>query len=102
MSRSVIIDAIRTPIGRGKPNGVLAGVHPVDLEAAVLRGLVERTGIDPADIDDVIGGAVSQVGEMQGCKRRNCGSSEPGACPSSIQKRSSAANPRLTYGWRVE
>src|SRR6478735_10909534 len=64
MSRSVIIDAVRTPIGRGKPNGALAGVHPVDLEAAVLQGLVERTGIDPADVDDVIGGAVSQVGEQ--------------------------------------
>ncbi len=41
MSRSVIIDAVRTPIGKGKPNGALAGVHPVDLEAAVIRGLVE-------------------------------------------------------------
>jgi acetyl-CoA acyltransferase len=64
MSRSVIIDAVRSPIGRGKPGGALAGVHPVDLEAAVLQGLVERTGIDPGRIDDVIGGAVSQVGEQ--------------------------------------
>ena len=64
MSRSVIIDAVRTPIGRGKPTGALAGVHPVDLEAAVIRGLVERTGIEPVDVDDVIGGAVSQVGEQ--------------------------------------
>jgi len=64
MSRSVIIDAVRTPIGKGKPNGALAGIHPVDLEAAVLAGLVERTGIDPAQVDDVIGGAVSQVGEQ--------------------------------------
>ena len=64
MSRAVIIDAVRTPIGKGKPTGSLAGVHPVDLEAHVLRGLVERTGIDPVEIDDVIGGTVSQVGEQ--------------------------------------
>ncbi|WP_426573157.1 thiolase family protein [Aquihabitans sp. McL0605] len=64
MSRSVIIDAVRTPIGKGKPTGALAGVHPVDLEAHVLQALVERTGIDPAEVDDVIGGTVSQVGEQ--------------------------------------
>lgn len=64
MSRAVIIDAVRTPIGRGKPTGALAGVHPVDLEAHVLEAIVERTGLDPAQVDDVIGGAVSQVGEQ--------------------------------------
>jgi acetyl-CoA acyltransferase len=64
MSHAVIIDAVRTPIGRGKPTGALAGVHPVDLEAAVLEAIVERNGIDPNEIDDVIGGAVSQVGEQ--------------------------------------
>ena len=64
MSRAVIIDAVRTPIGKGKSTGALHGVHPVDLEAAVLAGLVERTGIDPGIVDDVIGGAVSQVGEQ--------------------------------------
>ena len=63
-SRAVLIDAVRTPIGRGKPTGALAGVHPVDLEAAVLSALVERNGLDPARVDDVIGGAVSQVGEQ--------------------------------------
>src|SRR4051794_35940417 len=71
MSRSVIIDAVRTPIGRGKPTGALAGVHPVDLEAGVLRGLVERTGIDPVEADDVIGGAASQVGEQSLTVTRN-------------------------------
>ena len=64
MSRAVIIDAVRSPIGRGKATGALAGLHPVDLEATVLQGLVERTGIDPGRLDDVIGGAVSQVGEQ--------------------------------------
>ncbi|WP_329061342.1 thiolase family protein [Amycolatopsis sp. NBC_01480] len=64
MTDAVIIDAVRTPIGKGKPNGRLAGVHPVDLHAHALRSLVERTGIDPARIDDVISGAVGQIGEQ--------------------------------------
>ena len=61
---AVIIGAVRTPIGKGKVGGALHGVHPVDLEASVLEALVERTGLDPARIDDVIGGTVSQVGEQ--------------------------------------
>ena len=64
MTDAVIVDAVRTPIGRGKPNGALSGVHPVDLHAHALRSLVERTGIDPARIDDVISGAVGQIGEQ--------------------------------------
>jgi acetyl-CoA acyltransferase len=64
MRDAVIIDAVRTPIGKGKPGGALSSVHPVDLLAHTLRGLVDRTGIDPATIDDVIGGCVSQVGEQ--------------------------------------
>ncbi|MFE0019523.1 thiolase family protein [Amycolatopsis sp. NPDC059021] len=64
MTDAVIIDAVRTPIGKGKPNGTLAGVHPVDLHAHAIRSLVERTGIDPARVDDVISGAVGQIGEQ--------------------------------------
>ncbi|SOD70807.1 acetyl-CoA acyltransferase [Jatrophihabitans sp. GAS493] len=64
MTDAVIIDAVRSPIGKGKPNGGLAGVHSVDLHAHSIRQLVARTGIDPALIDDVIGGAVGQVGEQ--------------------------------------
>ncbi len=64
MRDAVIVDAVRTPIGRGKPSGALHSVHPVDLMAHSLRTLVERTGIDPALVDDVIGGVVSQVGEQ--------------------------------------
>jgi acetyl-CoA acyltransferase len=60
----VIIDAIRTPIGRGKPGGALSQVHPVDLLAGVLKKIVERNGIDPGAVDDVIIGCVSQVGEQ--------------------------------------
>jgi acetyl-CoA acyltransferase len=61
---AVIVDVVRTPIGKGKPGGSLHEVHPVDLLATTLRALVQRTGIDPALIDDVIGGAVDQVGEQ--------------------------------------
>ncbi len=64
MADAVIVDAVRTPIGKGKPNGALHDVHPVDLFAHSLRALVDRTGIDPARIDDVIGGVVTQVGEQ--------------------------------------
>ncbi len=62
MSDVVIIDAVRSPIGRR--NGGLAGVHPSDLLAAVLAALVERTGIDPSEVGQVVGGCVSQVGEQ--------------------------------------
>ena len=62
MSEVVIIDAVRTPIGRR--NGGLASVHPADLLAGVLAELVSRTGIDPAEVDQVVGGCVSQVGQQ--------------------------------------
>ena len=61
---AVIVGAVRTPIGKGKASGALHGVHPTDLLAHSLRTLVERTGIDPADVDDVIAGAVTQVGDQ--------------------------------------
>jgi acetyl-CoA acyltransferase len=64
MSHAVIVDAIRTVSGRGKPGGLLSAFHPVDLLAQVLQSLVERNGIDPAQIDDVIGGCLSQVGQQ--------------------------------------
>ena len=64
MTEAVIVDAVRTPSGRGKPGGMLSGIHPVDLLATVLRALVDRSGIDPAQVDDVIGGCLSQVGRQ--------------------------------------
>ena len=64
MTDAVIVDAVRTPIGRR--NGALAGIHPADLSAHVLEALVERTGIDPAIIDDVMWGCVSQHSEQAG------------------------------------
>ena len=66
MDNAVIIDAIRTPSGRGKAGGALAGVHPVDLLAGVLETLVERNGLDPVLIEDVIVGCAQQVGEQAG------------------------------------
>jgi acetyl-CoA acyltransferase len=64
MRDAVIVDAVRTPIGKGKPGGALHGVHPVQLLGGAIRELIQRTGIDPALVDDVIGGTVSQVGEQ--------------------------------------
>jgi acetyl-CoA acyltransferase len=62
MRDAVIVDAVRTPVGRR--GGAYADVHPVDLSAHVLNALAERTGIDPTVIDDVVWGTVSQVGEQ--------------------------------------
>src|SRR5262245_34087106 len=61
---AVIVDTVRTPIGKRK--GALSGWHPSDLLGHALRGLLERTDVDPGAIDDVVGGCVSQAGE-QGC-----------------------------------
>jgi acetyl-CoA acyltransferase len=62
MRDAVIVGAVRTPVGRRK--GGLAGVHPVDLAGHVLRALEQRAGFDPADVEDVTWGCVSQVGEQ--------------------------------------
>ncbi len=65
MRDAVIVEAVRTPVGRGKPGkGALNPIHPVDLLAHSLREVVDRSGIDPERIDDVIGGTVDQVGEQ--------------------------------------
>lgn len=64
MRTAVIVDAVRTPSGRGKPGGALSGIHPVDLAAHVLRATLERNGLDSRQIDDVLVGCVSQVGEQ--------------------------------------
>lgn len=72
MTDAVIVSAVRTPIGIGKPGkGVLSDIHPVDLSAIVLREVVARAGIDPAEVDDVIWGCVSQVGEQGANIARN-------------------------------
>ncbi|MGJ6124782.1 thiolase family protein [Mycolicibacterium sp. Y3] len=61
---AVIVGAVRTPIGKGKANGALHDVLPADLLAHSLRELIARTGVDPAQVDDVIAGAVTQVGDQ--------------------------------------
>jgi acetyl-CoA acyltransferase len=62
MAEAVIVEAVRSPIG--KRNGGLSGVHPADLSAQVLNGLVDKAGIDPGIVDDVIWGCVMQAGEQ--------------------------------------
>ena len=60
----VIVDIVRSPMGRGKAGGSLSEVHPADLLAQTFAGLIERTGIDPGLVDDLIIGCVSQAGEQ--------------------------------------
>lgn len=64
MPEAVIVDVIRTASGRGKPGGALSGIHPASLLAQVIASLVERNGIDGAQIDDVIAGCVGQAGDQ--------------------------------------
>jgi len=94
MQRAVIVEAVRTPTGRR--NGMLKDWHAVDLAAEALRAVVERSGVDPGAVEDVIMGCVSQVGEQAGNIARNavltaglpesvCGTTVDRACGSSQQ-----------------
>jgi acetyl-CoA acyltransferase len=65
MRDAVIIDAVRTPVG--KRNGALSGIHPVDLSAHVLTALADRSSLEPSQVEDVIWGCVSAVGEQSAC-----------------------------------
>lgn len=64
MSEVYIVEAVRTPVGRGKENGALHGIHPVDLLGGVLDELVTRAGVEKGQIDDIIAGCVSPIGEQ--------------------------------------
>lgn len=64
MNEAVIVDVVRTASGKGKPGGALSGVHPTDLLAGVLTSLVQRNGLDPALVDDVIAGCVQQASDQ--------------------------------------
>ena len=67
MRDAVIVEALRSPIARGKPGrGELSGLHPAQLLAELQFGVVERAGIDPAEVEQVIGGCVTQAGEQAG------------------------------------
>jgi acetyl-CoA acyltransferase len=61
-----VIDVVRTPFGKGRPTGALAAAHPVDLLATTLNAALERVGIEPDVVEDVITGCVQQVGEQSG------------------------------------
>src|SRR5947208_1145603 len=62
MGEAYIVGAVRSPIGRKK--GKLSGLHPTDLLGTVLKGLLERAGVDPLQVDEVFGGCVTQTGEQ--------------------------------------
>jgi acetyl-CoA acyltransferase len=64
VAKAVIVDAVRSPMGKGKATGALASVHPVDLLGQVLASLVARNDLDPATVDDVVIGCVGQNGEQ--------------------------------------
>src|SRR5260370_38317734 len=72
MNSAVIVDAVRSPLAKGRAadgdrlGGALSGLHPVELLSQVFSRLFARNGIDPATVDDVITGCVSQVGEQSG------------------------------------
>ena len=100
MAEALIVDAVRTPIGRR--NGALAGVRAEELAAQVLNGLVSRHDVDPGEIEDVQMGCVSQVGEqalnvarmsalVAGWPETVCGTSVDRQCGSSMQTAFNAA-----------
>ena len=70
MSDAFLVDAVRTPVGRR--GGALADVHPADLGAHVIRALVERTGVDPLAVEDVLFGCVDAIGPQAGDIARTC------------------------------
>ncbi|RFU20540.1 steroid 3-ketoacyl-CoA thiolase [Geodermatophilus marinus] len=69
MAEAVIVDAVRTPVGRRR--GALSGVHPAELLGIAQRALVERNGLDPAIVGQVVGGCVTQAGEQSNNVTRN-------------------------------
>jgi acetyl-CoA C-acetyltransferase len=68
--QAYIVDAVRTPTGRKK--GGLAGIHAADLGAHVINALMQRTGVDPAAVEDVVFGACDQIGPLAGDVARTC------------------------------
>lgn len=70
MTEAFIVDAVRSPVGRR--GGSLSTVHPADLGAHSIAALIERTGVDPNAVDDVVFGNVDSVGPQAGCIARTC------------------------------
>ncbi|HEV3234977.1 MAG TPA: steroid 3-ketoacyl-CoA thiolase [Candidatus Dormibacteraeota bacterium] len=69
MPEAVIVEAARTPIGRR--NGVLSTLHPTEMLAAAIKGVLERSGVDPGDVEQLVGGCVTQAGEQASNVTRN-------------------------------
>ena len=86
---AVIVDVVRTPVGRGKVGGGLSSVHPADLLAGQLEALVRRSDLDPALVEDVVVGCAQQVGEQAGNIGRNAvlGAGFPESVPSTTLNR---------------
>jgi acetyl-CoA acyltransferase len=97
MREAVIVEAVRTAVGRR--NGKLAGIHPVDLLANILAGLIDRTGIDPEVVDDVIAGCVSQVGEQSLNVARNAwlGAGLPDSVPATTVDRQCGSSQQAVH-----
>ena len=70
MNHAVIVDAVRTPVGRSKAGGAFTELHPTELLAQLLQAVVTRNHLDPGQVDDVITGCVSQAGEQSGTPGR--------------------------------
>jgi len=103
MPSAVIIDAVRSPMGRGKESGALAGLHPSDLLAQILHALVERTGIDPAMIDDVLVGCVGQAGEQSATPGRQAllAAGWPTSVPATtIERKCGSGQQAIDFAWQ--
>lgn len=96
---AVIVEAVRTPVGRGKAGGALSAIQPTDLLALTLRALVNRAGIDPGVIDDVIAGCVQQVGEQAGNIAHNAvlGAGFPYTVPGTSLNRQCGSSQQATH-----
>lgn len=70
MNDAVIIDAVRSPMAKGKAGGALSGLHSVELLGQVIKGLMDRVDVDPGEVDDVVCGCVSQVADQAGTPGR--------------------------------
>jgi len=97
MREAVVVEAVR--VATGKCDGRLKGVHPVDLLGHVLTGLVERTGIDPAVVDDVVAGCVDQVGEQAVNVARNAwlGAGLPESVPATTVDRQCGSSQQAAH-----
>ncbi len=80
MTDVYIFDSVRTPRGKGKKDGSLHEVKPIDLGVTVLEALRERNGFDPAQVDDIVMGVVSPIGDRARCCRRLPPSKPAGMC----------------------